>query len=147
VTTLGGFTPLVPLTLIPTTNQTWWKPCLTRADGTTDTHVWFLEQTKGSLYCPACRWNRPRVVIGPKDWIADINDALDQGDMRQVRELLAGRETPAELAAPVIAPWKPKDKVDWMEFFKERAAMFEFLGGMKRPEAEAAARELAGECP
>jgi hypothetical protein len=142
--TLGGFTPLSSVMVIPSLDQSWWKPCLTRAEDSTDTHVWFLAKVRGgSLYCEACRWNRPRVVIGPKGWIADINDALEQGDMRRVRELLTSGAVPAA----VVERWKAKSRVDWTEYYKERAAVFEFLGGLQRPEAEAAALELAGECP
>jgi len=47
--------------------------------------------------------------------------------------------------------WKqvfvPRDHADWLEFFNERAAIFEYLGGVSRPLAEAKARDLAGREP
>lgn len=47
--------------------------------------------------------------------------------------------------------WKqafvPRDHADWREFYTERAAIFEYLGGIPRPLAEAKARDLAGREP
>lgn len=188
--TLGGFRPGSNYAILPCREQTWWKPCLRRAEDSTDTHAWFLAPTTGgSLLCHACRARAPRVVIGPVDWIAEIGRALEAGDMRTVYRLVDGRattldddgergsgqpashetqqgaDTPGQresVAAgnvadphrapvghrstgPSLSPFR--DRVDWLEFFTERAAIFEYLGGHDRQAAERFAHELAGEAP
>ncbi len=40
-----------------------------------------------------------------------------------------------------------RDHADWLEFYTERAAIFEFLGGMSREDAEREAMKLAGPAP
>jgi len=150
VTTLGGFTPTEAYFGLPALDQTWWKPCLHRGeDG--DTHAWYLAPTKdGSLFCWECRRGAPRVVIGPADWIGDIRDALERGDMRTVHALLAaGKDGDVEPdpPAPPPAPFRPRDLAEWKEFAAERAAIFEHLGGFDKATAEKMARELAGPPP
>lgn len=43
--------------------------------------------------------------------------------------------------------FETRDPDDWAEFFAERAAMFEFLGGYPRQVAESKARQLSGPPP
>jgi hypothetical protein len=143
--TLGGFRPGSAYHVLPAKAQLWWKPCVTRSYDGLDTHAWYLSPTSdGSLRCHVCRFGAPRVLVGPKDWIADVRDALELGDMVRVRELLASGPTPAIAEPP---RFKPRDAVDWKEFYSERAAVFEFLGGHDRAAAELLARELAGDPP
>lgn len=145
--TLGGMSPASGLSLIPSKKQMWWKPCLRRGENG-DTHVWYLSSTSdGSLLCHECRIGAPRVVVGPKAWIADIREAIELDDLQRIGELLRAGPDVVERAAEPPPPFKPRDRVDWMEFFSERAAMFEFLGGHDRAAAEALARELAGAAP
>jgi hypothetical protein len=143
--TLGGFRPGSTYHVLPGRHQLWWKPCLRRVDDGTDTHAWYLSPTSdGSVLCHQCRFGSPRVLIGPKAWIADIRDAQELGDMATVRALIAAGP-PAAIAEP--PKFKARDLVEWKEFYSERAAVFEFLGGLERATAEALARELAGEQP
>lgn len=142
--TLGGFRPGSTYHVLPGRQQLWWKPCLRRADDGMDTHAWYLSPTNdGSVLCHQCRFGAPRVLIGPKDWISEVREALELCDMRRVRELIAAGPP----APSVVPPFKPRDRVDWQEFHSERAAMFEYLAGHDRAHAEALARELAGEPP
>lgn len=151
MTTLGGFTPLVPLHLLPTKKQLWWKPCLTRGEGG-DTHCWYLSETSdGSLFCHQCRFGRPRVFVGPKGRVEAIQAALDAGDLRRAQQL-AFANAPLEDGDDEEVdpgPWRPayRNRADWEEWRRERAGVFEFMGGMPRKEAEAAANELAGPPP
>lgn len=198
-----------------------WRPCLTRSRGEdgqplTWEHVWFCD-VGGSFYCFECRSTRPRVVVGPEEWIGKIRDALEAGNVRAARELVrvgpdgdvevedfapnraisqsaetaaaveprqvsdravvGGRNAAAgvtggrdpistddaiaghwtrrrsdvfdvEAIDPVLAQvWSGSDHSDWREFFTERAAIFEHLGGDPRPVAEMKARQLAGPEP
>lgn len=53
-----------------------------------------------------------------------------------------------QVAGIVLPPaFRPKNLADWYEFFTERAAIFEYEGGLVRAEAERRARALAGERP
>jgi hypothetical protein len=141
--TLGGFRPGLPYWGIPHLKQSWWKPCLTRGEGG-DTHCWYLSPcSDGSLYCHACRVGRPRVYVGPRERVAEIKAALEAGDLARAQSLAWGN-APITPAVPTTAKPRWRDRADWQEWWTERAAIFEFLGGMSRAEAERAATELVG---
>lgn len=144
--TLGGMTPLSLLVLLPGTAQSWWRPCLTRAEGETGTHCWFLDATSsGTLYCHVCRVGRPRVYVGPGDRVEAIRNALDRGEV-QLAQRLAFDNAPLPVVPGAVQLLRPdyRDRADWQEWWTERAAVYEFLGGVSRAEAEVAATELAG---
>ena len=131
--------------VIPGHDQHWWTPCLTRGEGG-DTHLWFLAPTSdGSLYCPTCRVGRPRVYVGPRERVDAIKAALEVGDLDRA-QALAFDNAPLSLPAKPDNSSRPRyrDREDWLEWWKERAAIFEYLGGMPRNESERAATELAG---
>lgn len=143
--TLGGFTPLSALWLLPREEQLWWKPCLTRGEAG-DTHCWYLAPTRdGSLYCHVCRVGKPRVVVGPKVRIAAVRAAISEGDL-QLAQRLAFDNVPLPVVIEAQLLWRPayRDQADWLEWWKERASIYEFLGGMDRSSAELAATDLAG---
>lgn len=151
--TLGGLRPGSIVCIVPGDQQRWWKPCLRRSEGSTDTHAWYLAPTSdGSIHCWDCRRSIPRVVMGPRASIEAIRKALERGDFAQVEKLvraLSWTSAPSvtvEVAPPTTA-FQPRDRADWEEFFCERAAIFEYLGGHHRSVAEAKARELAGPAP
>lgn len=53
-----------------------------------------------------------------------------------------------QVAGIVLPPaFRPKNVADWREFFTERAAIFEYEGGLPRDVAERKASALAGEMP
>lgn len=143
--TLGGFHPGVPLWLLPGHAQLWWKPCLTRGEAG-DTHCWYLGPTSdGSLYCHVCRIGKPRVYVGPKVRVAAIRSAINDGDLA-LAQRLAFDNSPLPAIAEAQFLWRPayRDQSDWFEWWKERASIYEFLGGMDRSAAERAATDLAG---
>lgn len=145
VLTLGGFRPGSAYGILPGRKQLWWKPCLTRADGG-NTHCWFLDATnEGTMYCHVCRVGRPRVYIGPRERVAEIKAALEAGDIARAQALAFGNAPLAD--PPPAATRRYLDRNDWLEWWTERAAVFEFLGGMSRAEAERAATDLAGTYP
>lgn len=49
--------------------------------------------------------------------------------------------------APAPQIWKAKTMAEWTEFYEERAAIGEFVGGISREAAERQALELAGPRP
>lgn len=143
--TLGGFHPGTALWLLPDQGQLWWKPCLTRGEAG-DAHCWYLAATNdGSLYCHACRAGKPRVYVGPKARVAAIRDAIRDGDLA-LAQRLAFDNAPLPVVTEAQLLWRPayRDQADWREWWAERAAVYEFLGGMDRPAAERAATDLAG---
>ena len=143
VLTLGGFRPGSAYWVLPLKKQLWWKPCLTRGEGG-DTHCWFLAPTSGgSMYCHTCRVGKPIVYVGPRERVAEVKAALEAGDVARAQALAFAN---APLNPPVATVWRPayRDRADWEEWFNERAAICEYLGGMSREEAERTARELAG---
>lgn len=146
VLTLGGLRPGSAYWVLPHVEQLWWKPCLTREEGGTREHCWFLDTTSGGTsYCHTCRIGKPRVYVGPKERVAAIKAALEAGDGRHAWALAFENAPLLPVAAPAL-PWRPayRDRADWLEWWKERAAIYEYLGGMTRDEAERAATELAG---
>jgi hypothetical protein len=144
--TLGGMRPGSVLCVLPALpGQLWWKPCLTRADGG-ESHCWFLDETVSpTLYCHVCRVGRPRAYVGPRERVAAIRAALEAGDTMLANDLAFGNAPLLPVAAPEL-PWRPsyRDRADWLEWWTERAAIFEYEGGMTRDEAERAATNLAG---
>ena len=139
--TLGGLRPGSAYCILPHDPQLWWKPCFTRGDGG-DTHCWYLSLTSdGSVYCHTCRIGKPRVYVGPVERVAAIKAAIAAGDLIGANDLAFGNVPlpPAGTDRPVF-----RDREDWLEFWTERAAIFEYLGGMTRDEAERAATRLAG---
>lgn len=56
---------------------------------------------------------------------------------------------PAVVPPPAIAPvgFSARDRDEWLEYYNERAAIAEYLGGAERAAAEFLARELAGPPP
>lgn len=163
-TTLGGWRPGIPLGTLPGDGNLRWSPCLTRARddegrALAHPHLWWLEAGPRSLYCPTCRARRPRTVIGSAEMVGAISAALAAADLRRVRELVAAvdrgvRELAALPAPPPQAPgpapaprFRPRDETDWLEYYTERAAIAEYVGGQTRLEAEALARRLAGSRP
>ena len=146
VLTLGGLRPGSSYSVLPHVEQLWWKPCLTREEGSMREHCWFLDLTSaGTSFCHVCRVGKPRVYVGPIERVAAIRAALERGDLLQAQALAFGNAPLLPVAAPSL-PWRPayRDQADWLEWWKERAAIFEHLGGMTRDEAERAATELAG---
>jgi hypothetical protein len=146
VLTLGGFRPGSSYFVLPHLEQLWWKPCLTRAEDSQREHCWFLDWTSsGTSYCHVCRVGRPRVYVGPIERVAAIRAALEAGDLVRA-QALAFHNAPLLPSAEAALPWRPtyRDRADWEEWWKERAAIFEYLAGMARDEAERAATELAG---
>jgi hypothetical protein len=144
--TLGGLRPGSAYWLLPHVEQLWWTPCLTREEGGTREHCWFLDSTHGStLYCHVCRVGKPRVYVGPKERVVAIKAAQAAGDTR-LAWALAFDNAPLLLPSRASLPWRPtyRDKADWLEWWKERAAICEYLGGMSRDDAERAANNLAG---
>lgn len=149
VLTLGGLRPGSSYGVIPGEDQLWWKPCLTRGEGGKE-HCWYLSPTSdGSMYCHACRVGKPRVYVGPRERVAVIKAALAAGDLRQAQALAFENAPMVVTEKKPAGPWRPayRDRADWLEWWKERAAVFEYLGGMTREEAERAATELAGPQP
>ena len=108
---LGGLAPGGPRVVLHDTIV--WRPCLTRAETDANQpgqyeHCWFM--SSGSLYCEECRPSRPRVVVGPRDVIANIRAAIAAGDLRTAWRtvfLLEGKAPPSGPAltpAPAIPP-------------------------------------------
>lgn len=154
VLTLGGLRPGSVIGIVPGDGQMRWRPCLHRSEGSADAHAWFLSATSdGSLHCWDCRLRVPRAVMGPHSEIAKIRVALEAGDRTMVDELvraLSWTSAPSIDPAPFPVPvsrFTPRDHADWDEFFGERAAIFEYLGGFTRDVAEAMAHALAGPPP
>lgn len=52
-----------------------------------------------------------------------------------------------QVSLELPAAFRPKNGLDWFEYFTERAAMFEYEAGYSRPAAERRALALAGEAP
>jgi hypothetical protein len=165
VPTLGGLRPGDALGVIPGETATW-TPCLTRARddagaALAGTHAYFLEDKLVSLYCRPCRARRPRVVYGALVMIEAIRDAKAAGDRARAEELVRqveqGRRSPSSPAPlvesrpaprpPPPPPFRARDRNEWVEYYTERAAIAEYVGGMPREIAEASARIQAGPCP
>jgi hypothetical protein len=164
--TLGGMRPGSTIALAGR-GELRWTPCLTRARGDADealgdTHAWFLEEGTVSLYCPSCRARRPRVVYGALVMIEAIREAKAAGDVARMHELVRqaeqGRRTPSSPAPVLVESWpqtrpappppfRARDRNEWVEYYTERAAIAEYVGGMPRDIAEASARIQAGPCP
>lgn len=63
-------------------------------------------------------------------------------------QLLAAKESALPHAdTPLLFTFIPRDLADWREFWTERAAVGEYLGGLTRAEAEVQATVLAGRMP
>jgi hypothetical protein len=67
---------------------------------------------------------------------------VQREDAPSAREDIGSFARPA--AAPPSPPFRPRDFDDWLEYYTERAAIAEYVGGLLRPDAEQLAAELAG---
>lgn len=103
----------------------------------------------GPCSAPRASGPSPSAIV---DGAVDDNGCDAHRDLKPENVVIAPAPSEIRPASPalVIAPaprFRPRDLADWREFFTERAAIAEYVGGMLRDDAEALAADLAGPQP
>ncbi len=152
--TLGGLRPGCPTVLDPAAPTLVWMPCFRRAlddagGRTTMPHCWFLAPSNHpSFHCPACYARMPHVVIVPRGHNLSRGELLKLAgfEVPDTPEWMSAKEDVGSFEAP--APTRVfATRAEWLEEFTERAAIFEYLGGLPREMADMMARAEVGNEP